>query len=606
MVWSVRVLGGGVRLDEVRLGSRTLQPGRQLLANGRREPIGKRALDVLSVLAEARGEIVTKDELLDAVWPGVTVEENALQVHIVALRKALGPEAERLRTIRGVGYVLQSDGGADPPLADRPECIPAAETAPSGPSIVVLPFDNMSADPEQEYFADGMTEDIITDLSKVSALRVIARNSAFAFKGTHVDTAEVARRLNVTHVVVGSVRRSDRRLRVSAQLIDGQTNDHLWAERFDRDLADIFDVQDELTASIVNALKVKLLPSERKGIEARSTHNAEAYDLYIRARALRATMQIDNIERSLDLYRQALALDPNFAIAWAGLASALIALLSLVPGFLDPRDEIDAALARARELAPNLPEVTASRTARCMLGRDWSGLDECIATFARGHDANWSIHSHALLALGRAEEACEQQFRVWRSDPLSPGATWGLQFHLDCAGRLDAAEAEYENSKDLSGMRDALEWEATTRVMALGDHDRVREQLAWFINHRERLLIERQLSEVIESPDAALALLRSAFADPAYQYALRLDGIAHWAAYFGDQDFALTVIRHACLVLPGGPVLGIWHPNFANVRKLPGFKSVLQDLGLVDHWRKTGNWGEFVQPVGETDFEIVV
>ena len=299
-----------------------MQPRRQLLADGERVALGRRALDIISVLAEARGGIVTKDELLEAVWPGVVVEENALQVHMVALRKALGPEAARLSTVRGVGYQLRLDPvgtvPADPhPAAPAPSV--RSDTGERGVSVVVLPFENMSADPQQDYFADGITEDIITDLSQVSALRVIARNSAFAFKGKHVDVVDIARQLNVTHVLQGSVRRSDKRLRVSAQLIDGGTNDHIWAQRYDRDLADIFDLQDELTEAIVGALRLSLLPSEKKGI---GTRNAEAYDLYIRARALRATMQVENIRRSVEAYHQALELDPSFAMAWAGLASA--------------------------------------------------------------------------------------------------------------------------------------------------------------------------------------------------------------------------------------------------------------------------------------------
>ena len=154
------------------------------------------------------------------------------------------------------------------------------------PSIAVLPFANMSGDPEQEYFADGITEDIITDLSKVSALSVIARNSAFTYKGKHADVQEVGRRFNVAYVLEGSVRKAGNRVRINAQLIDAKDGTHLWADRYDRDLADIFSVQDEITKTIVDQLKIKLLPRERKAIEASPTENIDAYNYYLQGRHL--------------------------------------------------------------------------------------------------------------------------------------------------------------------------------------------------------------------------------------------------------------------------------------------------------------------------------
>ena len=162
----------------------------------------------------------------------------------------------------------------------------SATSAKAKPSIAVLPFANMSGDPEQEYFADGITEDIITDLSKVSALSVIARNSVFTYKGKHADVQEVGRRFNVAYVLEGSVRKAGQRVRINAQLIDARDGTHLWADRYDRDLTDIFAIQDEITKTIVEQLKVKLLPQEKKAIEAAPTQNVEAYNYYLRGRHL--------------------------------------------------------------------------------------------------------------------------------------------------------------------------------------------------------------------------------------------------------------------------------------------------------------------------------
>ena len=153
-------------------------------------------------------------------------------------------------------------------------------TAKKRPSVCVLPFINMSGEPEQEYFSDGITEDIITDLSKVSALSVVARNTAFTFKGQTVDVKEVAKTLGVTYVLEGSVRKAGNRVRITAQMIDGAEGDHVWADRYDRDLEDIFAIQDEISKAIVDALKVKLLPEEKKAIEARGTSNVDAYNVY--------------------------------------------------------------------------------------------------------------------------------------------------------------------------------------------------------------------------------------------------------------------------------------------------------------------------------------
>ena len=185
-------------------------------------------------------------------------------------------------------------------------------------SICVLPFINMSGDPEQEYFSDGISEDIITDLSKVSALSVVARNTAFTFKGKSVKVPDVARELGVSHVLEGSVRKAGGRVRITAQLIDGAAGDHIWAERYDRELTDIFALQDEISEAIVKALKLKLLPEEKQAIEQRGTDNVDAYNLYLMARSYYLTgnggdaRRDEAIER---VTRRAVDLDPNYAQA---------------------------------------------------------------------------------------------------------------------------------------------------------------------------------------------------------------------------------------------------------------------------------------------------
>ena len=225
-------------------------------------------------------------------------------------------------------------------------------------SICVLPFSNMSGDPEQEYFSDGVTEDIITDLSKVSALAVVSRNTAFTFKGKHVDLANVARQLKVNHILEGSVRKSGDRVRITAQLIDGASDSHVWAERYDRDLKDIFALQDEISEAIVAALKLKLLPSEKKAIESRSTTNPEAYKLYLMARQYYLMANSSRREIIIRLCKKALEIDPNYARAWALLAISQSNLLML--GGVSDENGWDAAQ-KALALEPNLAEAHAAR-----------------------------------------------------------------------------------------------------------------------------------------------------------------------------------------------------------------------------------------------------
>ena len=225
-----------------------------------------------------------------------------------------------VRGVHGAGAGVQGVQGR---AADAVQA--ASAGARNGkPSICVLPFANMSGDAEQEYFSDGISEDIITDLSKVSAVSVVSRNSAFQFKGRHVDVRQVARQLGVSHVLEGSVRKAGNRVRITAQLIEGASDSHIWAERYDRDLTDIFSLQDEISQAIVAALRLRLLPAEKAAIERRGTANPDAYNLYLMARQL--SIGGNNNRHSLEevtrLARRAVEIDPAYAQAWAQLAAA--------------------------------------------------------------------------------------------------------------------------------------------------------------------------------------------------------------------------------------------------------------------------------------------
>ena len=195
-------------------------------------------------------------------------------------------------------------------------------TGDSRPTLAVLPFDNMSDDPEQEYFSDGITEDIITDLSKVSSLFVVARNSSFTYKGRSVKTQEVCADLGVRYVVEGSVRKAGGKVRITAQLIDGTSGGHIWADRYDGALDDIFELQDKVTYQIVDALKVRLLPDEKQAIHFVPTTDTQAYDHYLKGRQLFRIFTEESLLRSRDCFIQAINFDKTYAQAYCGLADS--------------------------------------------------------------------------------------------------------------------------------------------------------------------------------------------------------------------------------------------------------------------------------------------
>jgi adenylate cyclase len=276
-----------------------------------------------------------------------------------------------------------------------------------GPAICVLPFVNMSGDPEQEYFSDGITEDIITDLSKVSALFVVARNTAFTLKGRVMNVKEVGQALDVTHVLEGSVRKAGDRVRITAQLIDAATGGHLWADRFDRDLTDIFAIQDEISKAIVAALKVKLLPAEKRAIETRGTQSVEAYNLYLMARQQWTEGSLGDVRRQEAIVRmckQALTFDPDYAQAWA-----LMALAQSQLRFWHGTD-VDPAPAAEKALTIN-PDLAEAHCVKAQILEEQGNKDGAIGeieTAVRLDPESWEVNREAarlLFRQGRVRDA---------------------------------------------------------------------------------------------------------------------------------------------------------------------------------------------------------
>jgi len=328
--------------------------------------------------------------------------ENPASAPFQDLLRSLTAVIKRQRTQSG------KTGGAAPP---------ASVTTPRV-AICVLPFANMSGDQEQEYFSDGITEDIITDLSKVSALAVVSRNSAFMYKGKHVDVPKLARELKVGHILEGSVRKAGGRVRITAQLVDGLNNDHVWAERYDRDLNDIFALQAEISEAIVKALRLKLLPEEKKAIEQRGTENVEAYNLYLMARQSYVTGHEADARRSETIIRlcnRAVEIDPRYSRAWA-----LMAIGHMNLRFVNGRHGEDGLVPAERALA----------------------LD---ANLAEAH----AVKARILSQHGRHEQAAAEIDVAVRLDPESYEVNRSAAYLRFSQQRLDEAARYYEKSMSL-------------------------------------------------------------------------------------------------------------------------------------------------------------
>jgi adenylate cyclase len=340
---------------------------------------------------------------------------------------------------------------------------------PSKLSIAVLPFVNMSGDPEQEYFSDGITEDIITDLSKVSTLNILSRNTVFAFKGKTVDVGQIARQLKVGHVLEGSVRKAGGRVRITAQLIDTVRDSHVWAERYDRELSDIFALQDEISQAIVAALKIRLLPEEKKAIETRSTHNPEAYEQYLLGRDYQLRLSTRNLEIAARFYRRALEIDPDYARAWAMLAISQAFL------YLRGRSEESGLPAAQKALAldPSLAEAHAAK------GR-------------------------VLAFTGRVDEGLAALEEALRLDPDSYDVRLALAYTCHRLDRYQAAIEHYERAAQLLPSDFYCLSLATMSYMALNRHDDA--DSAW------RRALERIEKEIALRPDNAGALVHGAIA----------------------------------------------------------------------------------------------
>ncbi len=371
-----------------------------------------------------------------------------------------------------------------PAAQDIKDATPAREEQLERPSIAVLPFNNMSGDPEQEYFSDGITEDIITDLSKVSGLFVVARNTAFTYKGKPVKVQQVGQELGVAFILEGSVRKAGSRVRVTGQLISSKDGGHVWADRYDRDLTDIFAIQDDITHAIVEQLKVKLLPQEKKSIGQTPTDNVEAYTYYLRGRQFMQRHSKSNYQLARRMFAKAVELDPLYARAYAGIAdcdSFLFLHYHLDVGI----DSILATSAKALALESGLAEAHASRGLALSLGQRYeeamAEFEKAIALDPNSFEGHY-FYARACFGQGKLERAAALFERAAENKPddyqslilsIQIYQSLGRDRDKESAARRGVERAERELTLHPENPRPA--YLGAAALATLGETDRARE-----------------------------------------------------------------------------------------------------------------------------------
>ncbi|WFU42790.1 winged helix-turn-helix domain-containing protein [Bradyrhizobium sp. CB82] len=414
--------------------------------------LGQRAVALLCALIERAGTPVSKDTLVEATWPGLAIEDSNLTVQIAALRRVFNEAAgatDWIETLprRGYRYVGPPVAIETPP-GETSAPTPVAFTAANKASVAVLPFANLNNDPDQEYFADGMVEDIITGLSRSKLLFVISRNSSFTYKGRAVDIKRVSRELGVRYVLEGSVRKAGKRVRVTGQLIDASTDAHIWADKFDSDLEDIFDLQDRLTSSVIGAMSPQLERAEIERARRKPTENLQAYDYYLRSKFSIYQWTRKGSDEALRMTKLAIALDPAFAVAYASGAN----IFGQRKGFgwtedaAKERAESRQLVERAVQLDQDDPLVLAhaAHVYSYMLEEPETG--SALAARAVALDRNLAMArlwgGWAQLYLGNHDAAIDQFSAALRLSPIDPHLfipQTGMAFAHFFAGRHDDA-----------------------------------------------------------------------------------------------------------------------------------------------------------------------
>jgi len=474
----------------------------------------------------------------------------------------------------------------------------------SNKSIAVLPFADMSPNKDQEYFADGITEELLDELAQLQELNVTGRTSSFKFKGHNEDLRIIGEQLGVTYILEGSVRKDGDKLRITTQLIDSQTGTHLWSDSYDRPTDEIFDVQDEIARTVAGALSIKLDVEGRNHLPGTGTNNVEAYDVFLQALAARG------FEFTKALYERAIELDPDYAEAYVGLGAAYGVMLSWQLPPIQAREAQNKGrelVVRATELDPNLAMAYSMLSGYQWAGGDWIGATEYHSIYSALAPADIPARlgsANILSKTGRLRDAVQISELDRQTDPLNFfTATIRAEIYIQ-AGRYDDAEAELARIVSMtSGGEQSVELRRMLMAFSKGDHERIRNTLQNYSKADSR--VSDIVSAVMEKFDSPITEVLAVL-NQLYNEETEITGegkliVASLAAHFGDQELALDIMAEE---LRGNlvRVSRIWYPFFSEMRQLPGFKSFVEDIGFVAYWRKYG-WADTCHPIGDDDFE---
>jgi len=598
-------------------GEFRLDPRQQTVCSirdGRVVPLTPRVFDTLLYFVEHRGELLDKATLMKAIWPNVVVEENNLNQHVSTLRRALADgrsEHRYILTVPGRGYRFVADVTLTPtpgPRADQKPDTPASRVAPA--SIAVLPFANLSQDPDKEYFGDAMAEELIHMLSSVPGISVPARTSSFAYKGRNTDVRQIARDLGVEVVVEGSVRSAGDRIRVTVQLIDGETGYHRWSQSFERQFADLFALQDELAASMIDTLRRtwhKSLPNPAS--DGRTTEDLVAYHLYMQASSLVTRPSGPNLHRAIQMLEQAIERNPGFTRAHALSASARAVAFVRGGRAAGAVADVSEAAERALALDPkNAEALAALAIVHAVRGRwiDCATCFEAASTYDGRESATPRSAAIALMAAtGRLREALRRAGIACELAPANPlsamsiAVVAGLLAHDEEALRWAAVAVELglpewippiPNIRAQVAQR-AGEYEKAAACLALVLPAAVQDAGGSSLIGRVYL----GLGDARARGDALAAArtLQLLVKQHGEQAITLTNFLLQWATLLGDLDLSYHVADEmlASFQQEGalrGTLSPLWVPEMRAFRQDPRFQPFVERLGFIPYWQRFG------------------
>lgn len=469
-------------------------------------------------------------------------------------------------------------------------------------SLAVLPFVDLSPERDQEYFSDGLAEELLNELAQIKDLRVAGRTSSFSFKGKNEDLREIARKLGVGNILEGSVRKAGNQLRITAQLVSASDGTQRWSKSYDREMKDVFAVQEEIAMAVSDALSVTLDVGEMSRANGGTT-NVAAYDRFLQAQALwYQGGELEEFRRISQRYREVLALDRDFSRAWNGLYRSLEQEIVRGTDAATAGREMQHCVERLLALSPDAWWTQTILAADMIRQRKWAEADAAVsAALASSPRAELSLtYGLFLQRVGRSREAVEYVRRMTEAEPLSRSLSLSLQIALTQAGRVDEAQAEYQRSVRLEGTNVLADAFALWRMWGRRPIDKSAVDAHLRAMHAKGVPFPTGVNpDNWDDRPAAIAALRRTYA----QNPLPGPATAAYADHYGERDIVLKTLRKFLVENNGPQLFSLWLFNESGWRSDPEFKAILRDLRLADYFRSSGKWPDDCKPLAAGDFE---